>query len=167
MQEAEAERDAIIRKKVTLLFNKKESDFPSLDAFKDYEEKVEDIIYNLVNNIDIEQTNQYIETYKQENSRDIAVNQFRRKEELIKEAAIIRELEEAVVTANMKYQVDMDLIIATVPFETLLNCELLNIILKESFMKQKEDKRESKRQLNQIMLGVSSVDSSELSFHCV
>ena len=99
------ERDFSIRRKIKALFNKKESDFGTIDEFKNYEERVEDIVYNLVNLIDVDATNQYIEKYKQENSKEIVTNQLRRNEELKGEYVAIKEKEDARIAANVKFQV--------------------------------------------------------------
>ena len=76
LDETEVERDFSIRRKVKALFNKIESDFATVDEFKNYEEMVEDIVYNLVNLIDVDSTNQLIEKYKQDHSKEIIVNQL-------------------------------------------------------------------------------------------
>lgn len=105
LDETEVERDYSIRRKITALYNKKETDFASLEEYKNYEEMVEDIIYNLVNMIDVDATNQLIEKYKQDNSKEITINQFRRKEELKGELISIKEREDAIAAANQKFQV--------------------------------------------------------------
>lgn len=105
MDETEVERDFSIRRKIKAIYNKKESDFPTIDQYKDYEELVEDIIYNLVNLIDIDATNQLIEKYKQEYSKEIVVNQYRRSENLKEEYIAIQEKKEARESENLKYQV--------------------------------------------------------------
>lgn len=105
LDETEVERDYSIRRKITALYNKKESDFANLEDYKNYEETVEDIIYNLVNLIDVDATNQLIEKYKLDNSKEITMNQFKRKEELKGELISIKEREEAIAAANQKFQV--------------------------------------------------------------
>lgn len=105
LDETEVERDFSIRRKVKALFNKVESDFATLDQFKNYEEFVEDIIYNLVNLVDVDATNALIEKYKQENSKEIVANQFKRKEQLKEELMTIKEKEELIASANQKFQV--------------------------------------------------------------
>lgn len=105
LDETEVERDFSIRRKIKALYNKKESDFSSVDEYKNYEEMVEDIVYNLVNLVDVEATNQRIEKYKQDNSKEIVMNQFRRKEELKGESITIKEREEEIASANQKFQV--------------------------------------------------------------
>lgn len=105
LDETEVERDFSIRRKVKALFNKVETDFATLEEYKNYEEMVEDIIYNLVNLIDVDATNQLIETYKQKHSKEIIANQFKRKEEFKGELIAIKEKEDEIATANIKFQV--------------------------------------------------------------
>lgn len=68
------EKEVDIRKRVLRDYNKKEEDFSTLREFNDYLEEVETIIYNLVNNIDIVNTNKKIEQYKKENKEIILKN---------------------------------------------------------------------------------------------
>lgn len=68
------EKDVNIRKKVLRDFNKKEEDFATLREYNDYLEEVETIIYNLVNNIDVVETNKKIEQYKKDNKEQITKN---------------------------------------------------------------------------------------------
>lgn len=105
LDETEVERDFSIRRKIKAIYNKKESDFSSVESYKNYEEMVEDIIFNSVNYIDEEATKQLIEKYKQENSKEIVINQFRKKEELKGESILIKERKEEISAANMKFQV--------------------------------------------------------------
>ena len=62
--EHEVSEDAKIRKKIKSIYNKCEKDFESINAFKDYEEEVEDIIYNLVHGIDVEDMNRKVQAYR-------------------------------------------------------------------------------------------------------
>ncbi len=52
-------------------FNKKEEDFGTLREYNDYLEMVEDIIFNLSNNVDVEETNSRIAKYKEKNREQI------------------------------------------------------------------------------------------------
>lgn len=99
------ERDFRIRKKVKSIFNKTESHFPTLDDFKDYEEMVEDLIFNLVNLIDVEQTNAKIEKYKQLNAESITYNQMKKNEDIKKEYSLIKEEEDAKKLHDIQFQV--------------------------------------------------------------
>ena len=75
LDETEAERDIRMRKRIKAIFNKTEESFATADEFRDYEEEVEDIIYNLVHDINIPATNQKIENYRRENEEAIYFNQ--------------------------------------------------------------------------------------------
>lgn len=68
------EKEVDIRKRVLRDFNKKEEDFSSLAEYNDYLEEIETIIYNLMNDIDIIETNKKIEMYKKENRELIMKN---------------------------------------------------------------------------------------------
>lgn len=78
-------------------FNKREEDFDTLREYNDYLEEVENIIYNLCNDIDIVQTNQKIEQFKRENREVIARNKARsgreelELEELLEEEKMLDE----------------------------------------------------------------------------
>lgn len=58
-------------------FNKKEEDFSSLADYNAYLEMVEDIIYNLSNNVDVVGTNKRIAEYKEVNRDFINKNRHR------------------------------------------------------------------------------------------
>lgn len=80
LDEVVFERDGAIRREIKQVYNKVEKDFRSLDEFRDFEEQVEDIIYNLVHDINVAETNQKVKAYEQENIRLIAMNQTRSRE---------------------------------------------------------------------------------------
>lgn len=65
------EKEVDIRKRILRDFNKKEEDFSTLREYNDYLEEVENIIYNLSNNIDVMETNKKIEQYKKDNREQI------------------------------------------------------------------------------------------------
>jgi hypothetical protein len=50
--------------------------------YKDYEELIEDIIFNLVNSINIDETNKTIALYQREHLQQIAEDQSRRQFEI-------------------------------------------------------------------------------------
>jgi len=75
IDEIEVERDFSIRKKIKAIYNKSVDAFPTEDDLRDYEEMVEDIIFNLVNNIDVEETNKKVALYQKEHLQNIAENQ--------------------------------------------------------------------------------------------
>ena len=69
LEALECERDVSIRKMVKNVFNLTEVDFKSLLEYQDYEEEVEDIVFNLVHSIDVEIMRNKIEKHKNENAR--------------------------------------------------------------------------------------------------
>jgi CDK-activating kinase assembly factor MAT1 len=71
------EKEVDIRKRVLRDFNKKEDDFDTIDEYNNYLEEIEEIIYNLMHNVDIVNTNKRIEQYKKENRDAIMKNKFR------------------------------------------------------------------------------------------
>ncbi|XP_067335183.1 CDK-activating kinase assembly factor MAT1 isoform X4 [Channa argus] len=70
------------------LYNKRDFDFPSLREYNDYLEQVEDIVYNLTNNIDVENTKLRMEQYQRENKDLIQRN----KAKLTREQEELEEL---------------------------------------------------------------------------
>ncbi|NP_001188073.1 CDK-activating kinase assembly factor MAT1 [Ictalurus punctatus] len=64
------DKEVEIRKKVLKIYNKRDLDFPSLSEYNDYLEQVEEIVFNLTNNLDVENTKQMMEQYQRDN-RDI------------------------------------------------------------------------------------------------
>ena len=75
--EIEVERDFTIRKKIKGIYNKTIESFPSDLDYRNYEETVEDVIFNLVNNIDVEQTNKQVELYQKDHLQQVTSNSAR------------------------------------------------------------------------------------------
>lgn len=82
------DKEVEIRKKVLKIYNKRDFDFPSLREYNDYLEQVEDIVFNLTNNMDVENTKQRMEQYQREN-RDVIQ---RNKAKLTREQEELEEL---------------------------------------------------------------------------
>jgi CDK-activating kinase assembly factor MAT1 len=107
IEEIEVEKDLAVRRQVKTLFNKTEADFgDDLNTYKDYEEMVEDIIYNLVQEIDVPETKAKIEKYKKENSDLIARNQLKLNQQMKEEMNQIKEEEFSRMQKNMEFQVN-------------------------------------------------------------
>ncbi|CAI2735751.1 unnamed protein product [Schistosoma spindalis] len=68
------QKEIDIRKKLLGDFNKREDDFDCLEEYNLYLEKIENLIYNLTNDINVEETKRYIENYKKENKEIIKKN---------------------------------------------------------------------------------------------
>jgi hypothetical protein len=79
--EIEVTNDAKVRKRIKKIYNKSESDFASLREFQDYEEQVEDMIYNLAHGIDSEVIEARLQAYQEENSHSIMMNNENRQRE--------------------------------------------------------------------------------------
>uniref|UniRef100_A0A6G1SKG2 CDK-activating kinase assembly factor MAT1 n=1 Tax=Aceria tosichella TaxID=561515 RepID=A0A6G1SKG2_9ACAR len=60
-QDSQVEKDIQVRRDILRKFNKNQDAFPSLRAYNDYLEKLETVIYNLANNIDIDETNKLLD----------------------------------------------------------------------------------------------------------
>ncbi|KAF8479217.1 CDK-activating kinase assembly factor MAT1-domain-containing protein [Russula ochroleuca] len=85
------EKEVAIRRKLAKEFNKRREDFPDLRSYDDYLQEVEDITFNLINEIDIPETQARIAAYRKENAAFIELNQQR--EEAYVQA--LKEQEEA------------------------------------------------------------------------
>ncbi|XP_016316306.1 CDK-activating kinase assembly factor MAT1-like [Sinocyclocheilus anshuiensis] len=82
------DKEVEIRKKVLKIYNKRELDFSTLKEYNDYLEQVEDIVFNLTNNIDVERTKQIMEQYQRDNKDIIQRN----KAKLTREQEELEEL---------------------------------------------------------------------------
>ncbi|MED6250929.1 CDK-activating kinase assembly factor MAT1 [Ataeniobius toweri] len=87
-EDATVDKEVEIRKKVMKIYNKREFNFSSLRDYNDYLEQVEDIVYNLTNNIDVENTKLRMEQYQRENKDIIQRN----KAKLTREQEELEEL---------------------------------------------------------------------------
>ncbi|OCH87413.1 CDK-activating kinase assembly factor [Obba rivulosa] len=68
------EKEVAVRRRIAKEFNKRREDFPDLHAYNDYLEEVEDITFNLINDIDVAETEARIVQYRQENAALIELN---------------------------------------------------------------------------------------------
>lgn len=74
-------KEMAIRKRIASIFNKREEDFPSLREYNDYLEEVEDMIFNLIEGIDVPAIEAKIAQYQRENAEQIMIAQARKAEE--------------------------------------------------------------------------------------
>lgn len=88
-------KEAQIRRRYLRWFNKRRDDFATDSEYDDYLEMVEDIIYNLVNNINVEDTKARVEKYRRENQESIGQNYAKRLEEDRVEAERVSVMERA------------------------------------------------------------------------
>lgn len=103
------EKEVAIRKRLAKEFNKRRDDFDDLRSYNDYLEEVENIAFNLINNIDVPEMEARIAQYRADNAAVIARNiqreeadaqalkeqeDFERKERELRAAQLRREEEE-------------------------------------------------------------------------
>lgn len=87
------EKECRIRKRICQVFNKREEDFMTLKDYNDYLEEVEDLVFNLLHDVDVQKTNARLEAYRQQNLDSINKNrELMEREEL--QAQRMREAEE-------------------------------------------------------------------------
>lgn len=78
----QVERECDLRKRVLLVYNKKENDFEgNVDEYNKYLEEIEDIIYKLMNGIEVEETEDKLKEYSLANKQSIELNNARRDQE--------------------------------------------------------------------------------------
>jgi CDK-activating kinase assembly factor MAT1 len=75
------EKEVLIRRKVGRYFNKRQEDFKSLLDYNNYLEECEEIIFNMINNVNVQETNEKIEKYRIENKDLITQNTQKQKQE--------------------------------------------------------------------------------------
>lgn len=68
------EKEVAVRRRIAKEFNKRRDDFPDLRAYNDYLQEVEDLTFNLINDIDVPQTEARIAQYRAENAALIELN---------------------------------------------------------------------------------------------
>lgn len=74
------EREVDIRKRVTGIYNKTEDDFNDLKQYNEYLENIENIVFNLSNNIDSEETEKNLVEYENEHKLEILEKNMRESE---------------------------------------------------------------------------------------
>eukprot|EP00897_Mesotaenium_endlicherianum_P007629 jgi/Mesen1/6895/ME000353S05915 len=84
----ELAKELAIRKRILSIYNKRREDFASLKLFNDFLEEVEDTIFNLVQGVDVAETEERVRAYQAANQDQIIDAQARKAEEA---AAAIRE----------------------------------------------------------------------------
>eukprot|EP00069_Balaena_mysticetus_P004638 bmy_04523T0 len=84
-----------IQKKVLKIYNKREEDFPSLREYNDFLEEVEEIVFNLTNNVDLDNTKKKMEIDQKENKDVIQKNKLKltREQEELEEALEVERQE--------------------------------------------------------------------------
>ena len=73
-EDIQVEREVDIRRKVADVFNRREEDFDTLLDFNNYLNDVEDLTYNLIHKIDLEQSENELEAYRLDHEQSISQN---------------------------------------------------------------------------------------------
>lgn len=101
-EDAAVDKEVDVRKRILKEFNKRQEDFPTLREYNDYLEEVETIIFNLVFDNDITNTNKMIDSYKRENKDIIQRNKNRQsQEEMELEELLEAEMSQQKEKANL------------------------------------------------------------------
>ncbi|KAF6227165.1 hypothetical protein HO133_008607 [Letharia lupina] len=68
------EREVDIRRRVAGVFNKREEEFESLRDWNNYLEEVENLTWNLLQGVDVKETEKKLDAYKRQNEQEIKQN---------------------------------------------------------------------------------------------
>lgn len=85
-EDIKVEREVDIRKTVAKVFNRREDEFESLRDYNDYLNEVEDITFNLINRIDLEETERRLHEHEQAHKEEIKENASLAQQEQIRYA---------------------------------------------------------------------------------
>ncbi|KAI9702340.1 MAG: TFIIH/NER complex subunit [Candelina mexicana] len=91
----QVEKEIDIRRRVAGIFNRRQDEFSSLLHYNNYLEKIEEITFNLLNNIDVAATEKDIATYQAQNAEGISQNASMQSAEIQSAAAHQKAQEEA------------------------------------------------------------------------
>jgi hypothetical protein len=140
--DSEVKKEIHIRKTILKDFNKTREDFKTFKEYNDYLEQVEDIIFNLVNGIDVEETKKKIKEYKKENEEQIIINQSK------------KVFEEQLLLAQLKAEQEMEEKLKMEQQQQQKNISLDNLILsklnEQNKITEKEKYNYEPKMLSQI-----------------
>lgn len=97
------EREVRIRKRILAIFNQTQEDFTDARAYNDYLEEVEEIIFKMVNEEDVQATNERLEAYRLANREQIA----RRRERAAAEEAQLAQAQAAEAQRQQDYEASL------------------------------------------------------------
>ncbi|KAF2860183.1 CDK-activating kinase assembly factor [Piedraia hortae CBS 480.64] len=80
-EDIQVEREVDIRKRVHAVLNKREDDFEDLRSYNDWLNEAEDLIFNLINEVDVEETQKRLKEYERLHEKEITANARLEKEE--------------------------------------------------------------------------------------
>ncbi|CAK9779453.1 CDK-activating kinase assembly factor [Cutaneotrichosporon oleaginosum] len=76
-EDLKVEKEVSVRRRMNDIYNKREEDFPTQRAYDDYLQDVEDMTFNLLNDIDVAETEARIAAYQSENASLITKNKHK------------------------------------------------------------------------------------------
>lgn len=79
-QDSQVEKDIQVRRDILRKFNKSQDAFTSLREYNDYLEKLETVIYNLANDIDLDETNRLLDELRRPGTEAVTVKSQQVKE---------------------------------------------------------------------------------------
>jgi len=127
-EDLNVDHEVRIRMKYKFLFCKREEDFPDLNAYNDYLEEMEDIVYKLTNNIDVNQTKEKIRKFELDNETLIANNRKKQRSEELQLMKLLAKDEE-----EKKHRLEQDK-------EEQLEEKRLKIKIQNDFLTTKDPK---------------------------
>lgn len=127
IHETEVEKDIRVRRRVKAVYNKNEEDFPTVLDFKNYEEEIEDIIFNWVHDVNAQEMKKKVDDYEKQNYDDVVYNRS-------------REMDENSIL-DRKIKVQNEQLVSKIREVRKLDFEA------------KKLEKEKARQLNEVMLG--------------
>jgi len=80
-EDLSVEQEVRVRRRIAKWFNKRPEDFKTLKEYNDYLEEVEDITFNLINDVNVEETEARIQKFAEENQSIIAANEAKQQRE--------------------------------------------------------------------------------------
>jgi CDK-activating kinase assembly factor MAT1 len=87
----QVEREVDIRRRVAAVFNRREEEFEDLRSYNDYLNEVEDITFNLINSIDLEETEKRFLAYERAHKNEISENASLEEQQKMEFAAMQKE----------------------------------------------------------------------------
>jgi len=165
-EDAFIDKEVEIRRRILKDFNRQREDFDTLREYNDYLEMIEDIIFNLSNNIDILETNKKILTYKEQNKEQIIKNRSKYSKDALeiedilaeeqklsnqkrREIKVLEEAEKAAKLRNKEKLID-DLMFGEGDAEKILSEHRETVKLEESRMKAFSTGQETGKSLQVI-----------------
>lgn len=156
-EDIKIEREIDLRKRIQSIYNKTEDDFETLQEYNAYLEKVESIIFNLIEGHDVEATQKEVDQYEAEHKIEILEIAMRESQ---KDADIAKYQEATETLRQEKLKIQRQMEAEDVEFQQQQKVELMEKLSAsdanaEEIMKQQKSlqiKRSSqrKRQLQQI-----------------